>query len=74
MAIVTELSPGPPYALTQNVIYALPARACKIGFVGVAPVVSPDNVTYVALDSDNIVSDTFIKSTGTTTVVKLSVF
>lgn len=74
MAITTSLLIGVSLALTQNVVYALPARACRIAYNGVAPVVSTDGTNYIALDADSNVGAVFIKSTGTTTTVKLAAF
>lgn len=67
------LTLGPLHVLVQNVVYALPARACYVASVGVAPEISVDGSTWASVPSNNIAAGQFIRSTGTTTSVTLKV-
>jgi hypothetical protein len=78
---MTVLSPGGPYTLTQNVIYALPARRCllMVDTAGAAleqsntDVMTADvNITLV--DGQKEVAGGFIRSTAANCIVTLRPF
>jgi len=65
------LSVGMPWVLTQNVVYALPAKLVNVT-TSAACEVSADGTTFVALVSGTNTSAAFIRSAlvGTTVVCK----
>jgi hypothetical protein len=65
---IQSLSIGPPTIITQNVIYALPAKQCQV-ITTLACETSPDQSTWTAFTSGGITSAGFIRcTTGSPTV------
>ena len=71
----TLLTIGPAHVITQNVVYALPARVVRIHSLAACEV-SPDGTTWDALTGIETVgadaSSTFIRCTTGNTTVRLS--
>ena len=75
MAYTKSLMIGPVYTLTQNIVYALPARSC-FGFVqGSGVQQSNDGTTWTAttLDTNNIFTAVggFVRSTAVDSTIVL---
>lgn len=59
---------GPAYTISQNVVYALPARLCQISYT-VACDVSVDGSVWSALTNNSINAANFIRCTTGSSVV-----
>lgn len=75
MAVTELLTMGPPHTLTQNVVYALPARAATIFVKGTGVEQSNDGTTWAAVTADAngefVAAGTFVRSTAVGTILSL---
>lgn len=73
MAVTEAIQLGPPVSLAQNVIFALPPRACRVLSSQVLEVTSGTlGGTYAAVAATTTGTDivgTFVKNTNATTAV-----